>query len=117
MLKLTRRLAAHLGQGRIEGVRAIWPPVGSVRRDDHQPYLPQFQACYLRCDAGTRRVLARLVEERGAEELSYSTVRDYVRVRRAQVDVEAGRGWKCLSRRSMPRVRRPRWISVKSGPS
>lgn len=38
-----------------------------------------------------RRVLARLIEERGAEELSYSTVRDYVRVRRAQIDVEAGR--------------------------
>lgn len=38
-----------------------------------------------------RRVLARLVEEHGAEELSYSTVRDYVRVRRAQIDVGAGR--------------------------
>jgi hypothetical protein len=37
-----------------------------------------------------RRILAR-IEERGAEELSYSTVRDYVRVRRAQIDVEAGR--------------------------
>lgn len=38
-----------------------------------------------------RRILARLVGEHSAEELSYSTVRDYVRVRRAQVDVEAGR--------------------------
>jgi transposase len=38
-----------------------------------------------------RRILARLIEEHGAEELSYSTVRDYVRVRRAQIDVEAGR--------------------------
>jgi transposase len=38
-----------------------------------------------------RRVLARLIEEHGAEELSYSTVRDFVRVRRAQIDVEAGR--------------------------
>jgi transposase len=38
-----------------------------------------------------RRILARLIEEHGAEEVSYSTVRDYVRVRRAQVDVEAGR--------------------------
>jgi len=38
-----------------------------------------------------RRVMARLVEEHGAEELSYSTVRDYVRVRRAQIDLEAGR--------------------------
>ncbi|QHK22585.1 IS21 family transposase (plasmid) [Pseudarthrobacter psychrotolerans] len=38
-----------------------------------------------------RRILARLAEEHRAEELSYSTVRDYVRVRRAQIDVEAGR--------------------------
>ena len=37
------------------------------------------------------RILARLVDEHGATELSYSTVRDYVRVRRAQIDVEAGR--------------------------
>jgi transposase len=38
-----------------------------------------------------RRILARLIEEHGAEELSYSTVRDYARVRRARIDVEAGR--------------------------
>ncbi|WP_104044491.1 IS21 family transposase [Arthrobacter sp. ZGTC412] len=38
-----------------------------------------------------RRILTRLIEEHGAEELSCSTVRDYVRVRRAQIDVEAGR--------------------------
>lgn len=38
-----------------------------------------------------RRILARLIEEHGAQELSYSTVRDYVRGRRAQIDVEAGR--------------------------
>ncbi|WP_091557587.1 IS21 family transposase [Arthrobacter sp. ok362] len=38
-----------------------------------------------------RRILARLIEEHGAKDLSYSTVRDYVRVRRAQIDVEAGR--------------------------
>jgi hypothetical protein len=38
-----------------------------------------------------RRILARLVEEHGAEQLSYSTVRDYVRVPKAQIDVAAGR--------------------------
>jgi len=37
------------------------------------------------------RVLSRLVEEHGATDVSYSTVRDYVRVRRAQIDLEAGR--------------------------
>lgn len=41
--------------------------------------------------ASYRRILARLIEEHGAQELSYSTVRDYVRVRRAQIDLEAGR--------------------------
>ena len=38
-----------------------------------------------------RRVLARLIEEHRAADLSYSTVRDYVRVRRAEIDVAAGR--------------------------
>lgn len=37
------------------------------------------------------RILARLRDEHGATDLSYSTVRDYVRVRRAEIDVEAGR--------------------------
>ena len=37
------------------------------------------------------RILARLVEEHDATGLSYSTVRDYVRVRRAEIDREAGR--------------------------
>jgi transposase len=31
-----------------------------------------------------------LIEEHAAEGLSYSTVRDYVRVRRAQIDLEGG---------------------------
>lgn len=38
-----------------------------------------------------RRVLARLVDEHDAGELSYSTVRDYVAVRRPQIAAEAGR--------------------------
>src|SRR3954468_20549528 len=38
-----------------------------------------------------RRVLARLVEEHDAVELSYSTVRDHVAKRRPQIDAEAGR--------------------------
>ncbi|WP_165069019.1 IS21 family transposase [Marisediminicola senii] len=37
------------------------------------------------------RILARLAEEHGATELSYSTVRDYVRVRRAEIEIAAGR--------------------------
>ena len=38
-----------------------------------------------------RRVLARLVDEHGAQGLSYSTVRDCVRKRRPQILAEAGR--------------------------
>lgn len=38
-----------------------------------------------------RRVLARLVDEHGAADLSYSTVRDHLRRRRPQIAAEAGR--------------------------
>lgn len=38
-----------------------------------------------------RRVHARLIEEHDAVEVSYSTVRDYVRVRRAEIIAAAGR--------------------------
>jgi|GEM_PF-41768 len=37
------------------------------------------------------RILARLRDEHDATDLSYSTVRDYVRIRRGQIDLEAGR--------------------------
>ena len=37
-----------------------------------------------------RRILARLVDEHQASDLSYSTVRDYVRKRRPQIAAEAG---------------------------
>jgi transposase len=38
-----------------------------------------------------RRILARLVDEHGVKDLSYSTVRDYVRKRRPAIATEAGR--------------------------
>jgi transposase len=38
-----------------------------------------------------RRILARLVDEHGASDLSYSTVRDYVRKRRPKIAAEAGK--------------------------
>jgi transposase len=38
-----------------------------------------------------RRVLARLVDEHGADDLSYSTVRDYVAKRRPEIAAEEGR--------------------------
>lgn len=38
-----------------------------------------------------RRVLARLVDEHDVHTITYSTVRDYVRVRRVEINAEAGR--------------------------
>lgn len=39
-----------------------------------------------------RRILARLAEEHGATDLSFSTVRDYVAKRRRVIDAEVARG-------------------------
>jgi transposase len=39
-----------------------------------------------------RRVLARLVDEHGVSDVSYSTVRDYVALRRPEIAAAAGRG-------------------------
>lgn len=38
-----------------------------------------------------RRVWARLIDEHGVRDVSYATVRDYVRVRRVEINAEAGR--------------------------
>ncbi len=61
------------------------------------------------------RILARLIEEHGAMGLSYSTVRDYVRLRRAVIDIEAGRRVEAFIARSTRLARRPRSTSVRSG--
>lgn len=51
-----------------------------------------------------RRVLARLVDEHGIGDISYSTVRDYVRVRRAEINAEAGR---CVEEAFVPQTHHP----------
>jgi len=51
-----------------------------------------------------RRVLARLVDEHGAADLSYSTVRDYVARRRPEIAAEAG---KPLEAGFVPQTRLP----------
>lgn len=38
-----------------------------------------------------RRVWVRLIDEHGVRDISYATVRDYVRVRRVEINAEAGR--------------------------
>ena len=51
-----------------------------------------------------RRVLARLVDEHGVGDISYSAVRDYVRVRRVQINAEAGR---CVEEAFVPQTHGP----------
>ena len=62
-----------------------------------------------------RRVLARLVDEHQAVEVSYSTVRDYVARRRPEIAIEAGRA---LAEGFVPQThaaRRPRSTSPTCG--
>jgi transposase len=61
------------------------------------------------------RVFDRLIAEHGATELSYSTVRNYVRARRPRLTLPRAGGRTCSSRRSTCRARKPRSTSVKSG--
>jgi len=62
-----------------------------------------------------RRVLARLADEHGTTELSYSTVRDYVARRRGPRSTRPRAGQRTHpSRRSMLRVQRPRSTSAMS---
>ncbi len=61
------------------------------------------------------RILARLAEEHGAVDLSYSTVRDYVRVRRAQIDLAAGRRVEVFVPQEHAPGRKPRSTSASSG--
>jgi len=79
---------------------AVPPPRKTPERSS--PKLARFQAAIdgmLRADLDApkkqrhtaRRVLARLADEHGAADLSYSTVRDYVARRRSQIAAEAGK--------------------------
>ncbi len=66
-----------------------------LRNDVHAPRKQRHTA---------RRVLARLVDEHKATELSYSTVRDHVRKRRPQIWAEAG---KALEAGCVPQTHEP----------
>lgn len=76
------------------------PPRKPVRRTSPKldPYKPTIDAM-LRSDLDAprkqrhtaTRILNRLIDEHAAVGLSYSTVRDYVRIRRAVIDTAAGR--------------------------
>jgi transposase len=51
-----------------------------------------------------RRVLARLLDEYDVHTITYSTVRDYVRVRRVEINAEAGR---CVQEAFVPQTHDP----------
>lgn len=65
------------------------------RLDPYKPAIDQMLLYDLTAPRKQRhtatRILDRLRDEHGATDLSYSTVRDYVRIRRAQIELEAGR--------------------------
>jgi transposase len=64
-----------------------------------------------------RRIFARLIDERGATDLSYSTVRDYVRIRRDRRSLPrpVSRSRRAACRRLIRRRPRPRWTSTTCG--
>ena len=63
-----------------------------------------------------RRILARLVDEHGANDLSYSTVRDYVAKRRPEIAAEAGRPLEegCVPQTHLPAAE-AEWTSTTCG--
>ena len=98
--ELAERYHVHRRTVRQALASAVPPPRKTPARTS--PRLTPFQAeidGMLRADLDApkkqrhtaRRVLARLVDEQGAADLSYSTVRDYVAKRRPQIAAEAGK--------------------------
>lgn len=92
----------QVGRGTVRLALAQAEPPPRKRRVRSSPRLDPFKAAIdamLLADTTAprkqrhtaRRVFARLVDEHDAAAVSYSTVRDYVRVRRAEIDVAAGR--------------------------
>lgn len=94
-----RALAARYGVGRATVRTALSQAKPPPRKTPVRvsPRLEEFKAAIdamLLEDVGApvkqrhtaRRVLARLVDEHGVDALSYSTVRDYVRLRRPEID-------------------------------
>jgi hypothetical protein len=85
-----------------QALASVWPtprkplPPRASRSDPYKPLIDQM----LRADLDTPRkqrhtvvrIWNRLVEERGAVEVSYAMVHNYVRPRRAEVRLEARRG-------------------------
>ena len=98
--ELARRYNVHRRTVRAALESAVPPPRkvpvrSAIRLDPFKPYIEEMLREDLEAPRKqrhtARRILARLVDEHAASELSYSTVRDYVRVRRAEVEIAAGR--------------------------
>lgn len=98
--ELARRHSVHRRTVRAALESAVSParktPVRTAGR--LEPFKPHIERMLLEdLDAPrkqrhtARRILARLIDEHDTADLSYSTVRDYVRIRRAAVESAAGR--------------------------
>ena len=87
------------------------------RLDPYKPAIDQMLLYDLTAPRKQRhtatRILARLRDEHGATDLSYSTVRDYVRIRRAQIELEAGRRVEAMVPQDHAPARRRRSTSVR----
>lgn len=98
--ELARKHAVHRRTVR-QALAAAEPPPRkkpvrtAPRLDPYKPAIDEMLTYDLTAPRKQRhtatRILSRLRDEHGATDLSYSTVRDYVRIRRAQIDLEAGR--------------------------
>lgn len=99
-----RELARRHGVGREtvrQALRQAEPPTkrprvrSAPRLDQFKPVIDQMLTVDLTAPRKqrhtARRVFARLADEHGATELSYSTVRNYVRIRGAEINAAAGR--------------------------
>jgi transposase len=100
-----RALALKYGVHRrtvAQALRSAWPtprkplPPRASRLDSYKPLIDQMLRVDLDAPPKQRhtvvRMWNRLLEEHGAEDVSYSMVRDYVRRRRAEIRLEEGRG-------------------------
>ena len=98
--ELARRHRCHRKTVR-QALESALPPEQEPRRWQARKIDPEkpFVDAMLREDLNAprkqqhtaRRVLARLVDEHGLDDLTYSAVRDYVAVRRAEIAAEDGR--------------------------
>ena len=88
--RTVRQALANRGPAAAEDAGAGGAAAGSVEAADRRDAAQDLDAPRKQRHTA-RRVLARLVDEHGVRDMSYSTVRDYVARRRPEIAAEAGR--------------------------